>query len=234
MKSQACTRVWIFEFITNQSGSDLIVELQSKKRFRLVLLKSFTWFTGLVPTFWLVWRFFDDRLGPNPIEEILHRLGDISLIFLLATLAVTPLRGVTGWNELIKIRRLLGLFGFFYLTMHFLTYAVLDQTLDFEFIIEDVMERPYISIGFTAWVLLIPLAITSTKGWIRRLGKRWKKLHRLAYVATIMGVIHFYWQVKADTYWPTLAAMLITVLMIYRLRNSRLRSRSQAGQPENH
>ena len=177
-----------------------------------------------MPTVWLVWRFLDDRLGANPIEEILHRLGDVSLIFLLVTLAITPLRAVVGWNEIIKIRRPLGLFGFFYLTMHFLTYAVLDQTLDFEFIIEDVLERPYISIGFTAWILLIPLAITSTKGWIRRLGKHWKKLHRLAYVATIMGVVHFYWQVKADTYWPTLAAMLITVLMIYRIRSSRGRS----------
>ncbi len=209
--------------------SDSTVESQSRKRLRLIVLRLVTWFAGLMPTVWLVWRFLDDRLGANPIEEILHRLGDISLIFLLVTLAITPLRAVIGWNEIIKIRRPLGLFGFFYLTMHFLTYAVLDQTLDFEFIIEDVLERPYISIGFTAWILLIPLAITSTKGWIRRLGKRWKKLHRLAYVATIMGVVHFYWQVKADTYWPTLAAMLITVLMIYRIRSSRGRWRHKLG-----
>ena len=213
--------------------SDSTVELQSRKRLRLIILRSVTWFAGLMPTVWLVWRFLDDRLGANPIEEILHRLGDVSLIFLLVTLAITPLRAVVGWNEIIKIRRPLGLFGFFYLTMHFLTYAVLDQTLDFEFIIEDVLERPYISIGFTAWILLIPLAITSTKGWIRRLGKHWKKLHRLAYVATIMGVVHFYWQGKADTYWPTLAAMLITVLMIYRIRSSRGRWRPQVREAKN-
>ena len=207
--------------------TDSTFELQSKKRLRLILFRGFTWFAGVSPSVWLVWRLLTDQLGANPIEEVLHRLGDVSLGFLLATLSVSPLRRMTGWNEVIKIRRPLGLFGFFYLTMHFLTYAVLDQTLDFEFIIEDVFERPYITIGFTAWVLLIPLAITSTKGWIRRLGKRWKKLHSLAYLATILGVAHFYWQVKADTYWPTLAVLLITGLMVYRIRRNRGRSRPQ-------
>lgn len=208
--------------------------LQSKKRLRLIFLRLFIWLVGVAPAVWLVWRLLTDQLGANPIEEVLHRLGDVSLVFLLVTLSVTPLRGITGWNEVIKIRRPLGLFGFFYLTMHFLTYAVLDQTLDFEFIIEDVVERPYITIGFTAWVLLIPLAVTSTKGWIRRLGKRWKKLHRLAYLATTLGVAHFYWQVKADTYWPTLAVLLIVGLMVYRIRRNRGRSWPQVLQSRKH
>ena len=214
--------------------TDSTFELQSKKRLRLIFFRGFTWFAGVSPSVWLVWRLLTDQLGANPIEEVLHRLGNVSLVFLLATLSVTPLRRMTGWNEVIKIRRPLGLFGFFYLTMHFLTYAVLDQTLDFEFIIEDVFERPYITIGFTAWVLLIPLAVTSTKGWIRRLGKRWKKLHSLAYLATILGVAHFYWQVKADTYWPTLAVLLITGLMVYRIRRNRGRSRPQFLQSRKH
>ena len=211
-----------------------IIELRSRKRFRLILLRLFTYLIGFTPTVWLVWRFLTDRLGANPIEETLHRLGDVSLIFLLVTLSITPLRSATGWNDLIKVRRPLGLFGFYYLTLHFLTYAVLDQTLDLEFIFEDVLERPYISIGFTAWILLIPLAVTSTKGWIRRLGKRWKKLHKLAYLATIMGVVHFYWQVKADTYWPTLAALLIIVLMVYRIRTLRPWVGSQLGRSGKH
>ena len=138
----------------------------NKKR-RLLLLKGLVWLFGLAPLVWLIWRGLTDRLGPNPIEEFLHHLGDTALIYLLITLSITPVRRLTGWNILAPLRRPIGLFAFFYLTMHFLWYAVLDQTLDFEFIIEDVVERPYILAGFTAWLLLIPLAITSTRGWIR-------------------------------------------------------------------
>ena len=173
---------------------------------------------GLTPVTWLVWRGVMDRLGANPIEEILHDLGRAALIFLLVTLSVTPLRRVTGWNPIIQARRPLGLFAFFYLTVHLLTYAVLDQTLDFEFIVEDVLIRRYIMVGFIAWLLLIPLAVTSTKGWIRRLGKRWRKLHRLVYVATSLGVLHFYWQVKADTYWPIVAVIVLASLLLLRVR----------------
>ena len=173
---------------------------------------------GLIPVTWLVWRAVMDRLGANPIEEILHHLGRAALIFLLVTLSVTPLRRLTGWNPIVQARRPLGLFAFFYLTLHLLTYAVLDQTLDFEFIVEDVLIRRYIMVGFIAWLLLVPLAVTSTKGWIRRLGKRWRKLHRLVYVATSLGVLHFYWQVKADTYWPIVAASVLASLMLLRVR----------------
>ena len=116
------------------------------------------------------------------------------------------------------LRRPIGLFAFSYVTMHFLWYAVVDQTLDFEFIIEDVTERRYIVVGFTAWILLIPLAITSTKGWIRRLKRNWRRLHRLVYVSAGLGVLHFYWQVKLDTYWPVVTAIVLGVLLLLRVR----------------
>ena len=193
----------------------------NKKR-RVLLLKGLVWLLCLAPGVWLVWRGFTDRLGANAIEEVLHRLGDTSLVILLVTLSITPIRRLTGWNDLAPLRRPLGLFAFFYLTTHFLWYAVVDQTLDLEFIIEDIAERPYILAGFTAWLLLIPLALTSTKAWIRRLRKNWQRLHRLVYVATSLGVLHFYWQVKADTYWPLVATTVLAVLMLLRIRRRRV------------
>ena len=192
----------------------------NKKR-RVLLLKGLVWLLCLAPGVWLVWRGFTDRLGANAIEEVLHRVGDTSLVILLVTLSVTPIRRLTGWNDLAPLRRPLGLFAFFYLTTHFLWYAVVDEGLAFEFIVEDVIERPYILAGFTAWLMLIPLAITSTKGWIRRLKKNWQKLHRLVYVATGLGVLHFYWQVKADTYWPLVATTVLVALMLLRIRQAR-------------
>lgn len=192
----------------------------NKKR-RVLLLKGLVWLLCLAPGVWLVWRGFTDRLGANAIEEVLHRLGDTSLVILLITLSITPIRRLTGWNDLAPLRRPLGLFAFFYLTTHFLWYAVVDEGLAFEFIVEDVIERPYILAGFTAWLMLIPLAITSTKGWIRRLKKNWQKLHRLVYVATGLGVLHFYWQVKADTYWPLVATTVLVALMLLRIRQAR-------------
>jgi len=192
----------------------------NKKR-RVLLLKGLVWLLCLAPGVWLVWRGFTDRLGANAIEEVLHRLGDTSLVILLVTLSITPIRRLTGWNDLAPLRRPLGLFAFFYLTIHFLWYAVVDEGLAFEFIVEDVIERPYILAGFTAWLMLIPLAITSTKGWIRRLKKNWQKLHRLVYVATGLGVLHFYWQVKADTYWPLVATTVLVALMLLRIRQAR-------------
>ena len=192
----------------------------NKKR-RVLLLKGLVWLLCLAPGVWLVWRGFTDRLGANAIEEVLHRLGDTSLVILLVTLSITPIRRLTGWNDLAPLRRPLGLFAFFSLTIPFLWYAVVDEGLAFEFIVEDVIERPYILAGFTAWLILIPLAITSTKGWIRRLKKNWQKLHRLVYVATGLGVLHFYWQVKADTYWPLVATTVLVALMLLRIRRAR-------------
>jgi sulfoxide reductase heme-binding subunit YedZ len=157
-------------------------------------------------------------LGANPVEELMHRLGKWGLRFLLITLAVTPLRRLTGKNWLLRFRRMLGLFAFFYILLHFLTYAGLDQRFDFPAIIEDVAERPYITIGFTALLLLIPLAVTSTNGMMRRLGRRWQKLHRLVYPIAILGVWHFYWQVKLDTLEPLIYAAILAVLLGYRLK----------------
>ena len=197
------------------------VERELNKKRRLLLLKGLVWLLGLAPLAWLIWRGLTDRLGANPIEQVQHRLGDIALITLLVTLSITPIRRLTRWNSLAPLRRPIGLFAFFYLTIHLIWYAVIDETLDFEFIIEDVVERPYILAGFTAWLLLIPLAITSTKGWIRRLKKNWRRLHRLVYVSTGLGVLHFYWQVKADTYWPIVAATVLAVLLLLRIRRRR-------------
>jgi sulfoxide reductase heme-binding subunit YedZ len=188
----------------------------TKKR-RILLLKVLVWIVGLAPLAWLVWRGFMNRLGANPIEEVLHHLGDTALVILLVGLAITPLRRLTGWSDLAPLRRPIGLFAFFYLSAHFVWYAALDQTLDLEFIAEDIVMRKYIVVGFAAWVLLIPLAITSTKGWIRRLGKKWRKLHRLVYVAASLGVLHFYWQVKADTYWPLVTTAVLVSLFLLRI-----------------
>lgn len=189
----------------------------ARKR-RVLLLKLATWILALSPLGWLVWLTFTRQLGADGVDTLLHRMGDFTLIILLATLAITPLRRLTGWNILIRIRRILGLFGFFYLSLHFFIYLVLDQTLDWEFILEDLTKRPYAVVGFAAWLLLIPLAVTSTRGWVRRLGKRWQKLHKLVYVAVALGLLHFYWQVKADTLWPLVAATVYVVLLTLRLR----------------
>lgn len=155
-------------------------------------------------------------LGANPIEELLHALGRWGLKLLLLTLAITPLRRWTGWNWLIRFRRMLGLFTFFYIVLHFLVYALLDQGLDLEAIIEDVLKRPYITLGMAGLLMLIPLAVTSTKGMMRRLGKRWQKLHRLVYVIAVVAVWHFYWQVKLDTLEPIIYALVLAGLLAVR------------------
>jgi len=174
-------------------------------------------------------------LGANPIEELIHRLGKWGLRLLLITLAVTPLRKLTGWNVLLRFRRMLGLFAFFYVLLHFMTYAGLDQRFDLAVIIEDIAERPYITIGMIALLLLLPLALTSTNGMMRRLGKRWQKLHRLVYVIAILGVWHFYWQVKLDTLEALIYAGILAVLLGFRLVVWRSRTRRGAvGPRSNH
>ena len=159
-------------------------------------------------------------LGANPVEALIHRLGTWALNFLLITLAVTPLRRLTGHAWLLRFRRMLGLFAFFYICLHFLAYAWVDQRFALGFIIEDIAERPYITLGFSAFLLLIPLAVTSTRGWIRRLGPRWKKLHRLVYVAAILGVWHYYWLVKADVLLPLVYAGILALLFGIRLKKA--------------
>jgi sulfoxide reductase heme-binding subunit YedZ len=157
------------------------------------------------------------RLGANPIEKITHWTGYTALVLLMLTLAVTPFRRLTGWNEVIRIRRLIGLFAFFYAALHFLIYVVLDQFFSLAAIGEDILERPYITVGFIAFVLLIPLAATSTKKAIRRLGKRWQTLHRLVYISAALGVLHFFWKVKADTREPLIFAGILATLLVLRL-----------------
>ena len=156
-------------------------------------------------------------LGANPVEELIHRFGIWGLNFLLITLAVTPLRELTGKSVLLRFRRMLGLFAFFYVLMHFLVYVGLDQRFDFSHILEDIAERPYITIGFTALLLLVPLAVTSTNAMMKRLGRRWRQLHRLVYLVAILGVWHFYWQVKLDTLEALVYAIILAFLLGYRI-----------------
>jgi sulfoxide reductase heme-binding subunit YedZ len=171
-----------------------------------------------LPAAWLAADALRDHLTADPIEEITHRTGWWAITLLMATLAVTPIRRLTGWNQVVRVRRMLGLFAFFYATLHLLTYVVLDLFFAFDIFFEDVMERPYITVGMTAFAMLLVLALTSTKGWIRRLGKRWQQLHRLVYVAALAGVVHFYWQVKADTREPLIYAGVLAALLALRLR----------------
>ncbi len=184
---------------------------------RIVVLKAAIWLAGSAPVAWLAAAAARDALGPNPVETIILVEGRWTLVFLLATLAVTPVRRLTKWNQVIKIRRLLGLFAFFHACVHFMAYAGLDQYFAFRYIVEDVLERRYITAGFASLALLVPLAATSTKGWIRRLGKRWRRLHRLAYAAAALGVLHFFWKVRADTFWPLLSALVLATLLGARL-----------------
>ena len=181
------------------------------------VLKPTTFLLCLVPFGQLAYRAYTDDLGAHPIEAITHFTGSWSLWILLACLTVTPLRRVTGWNEPIKIRRMLGLFAFFYATLHFSTYMVLDHYFDFSAIAEDVLKRPYITVGFSALILMIPLALTSTSGMIRRLGKRWQQLHSLVYLVAILGVVHFYWLVKSDISRPAQYGLVLALLLGYRL-----------------
>lgn len=180
-------------------------------------LKIVLWLSALAPATWLIAGAFLGWLGVNPIEKVTHVTGMTALVLLLVTLAVTPARRLTGWNPLIRLRRPLGLFAFFYALLHFSVWMVLDLGFQFAWIVEDIAERPYITVGFTAFVLLIPLAVTSTRGWIRRLKKRWGTLHTLVYVSTGLGVIHYYWLVKADVRLPLLLAGIYGVLMAFRV-----------------
>jgi methionine sulfoxide reductase heme-binding subunit len=172
----------------------------------------------LIPLALLGWKAYTSTLGANPIEVITHATGDWTLRFLLITLAVTPIRKLTRQLWLIRYRRMFGLFAFFYGTLHFLTYIWLDKFFDLHEMLHDVAKRRFITVGFTGFVLLIPLAITSTTGWIRRLGgKRWQALHRLIYFSAIAGVIHYWWLVKADIRDPMKYGAILAVLLGYRI-----------------
>jgi len=185
---------------------------------RLRITKIAIFLAALIPLGRLAWKALHDGLGANPIEVITHSTGDWTLIFVLITLSITPLRRITRRYWLIGIRRMVGLFAFFYGTLHFLTYIWLDKFFDTHEMWKDVAKRPFITLGFSAFVLMIPLALTSTAWSIRHLGGRnWQRLHRLIYFTGILGVIHYYWLVKADHRKPIEYAIALSLLMIYRV-----------------
>jgi len=183
----------------------------------------------LIPFADLLWRFITGNLGINPVETLQHGTGDWTIRFIVFTLCITAFRKLFKLPDLIRFRRMLGLFAFFYVSLHFLTYLAPDQSFDLAGMWKDVAKHRYITVGFTAFVLLIPLAITSTTGWIRRLGgKRWQMLHRSIYVAAVCGVIHYYWLVKSDVRKPLFYGALVAILLLWRLGDWFFKRRSQA------
>ena len=180
----------------------------------------------LLPAALLAWQVLLGDPGPDPVERIVHETGAWTLRLLLLTLAVTPLRRVSGWNALIRFRRMLGLYAFFYASLHFSSYLFLDLGAFWSQLLTDIVKRPYITVGFSAWLLLVPLALTSTNAMMRRLGRHWQRLHRLSYLIALLGVLHFVWLVKADLREPLLYAALFAVLMLARWRPRRLNDRS--------
>lgn len=205
------------------------------------VVKPLAFVASLGPAAWLVWAALTNNLSVNPLSDLTNETGVWALRFLCITLAITPFRRLTGWNPVIRFRRMAGLFAFFYGSLHFLTYAIADRFAGLDFpdgiiawstvrnlgasVAADVYKRPFITIGFTAFSLMVPLAITSTAGMIRRLGgKRWNALHRLVYVSAVAGVVHYYWLVKADITRPVTYAVVVLVLLGVRAYWARLRA----------
>jgi len=180
--------------------------------------KAFISVNAIVPLAFLLYDWSQGRLGANPIEFFLRATGVLSLTFLLITLAITPLRKLTGRNDLIKYRRMLGLYAFFYACLHLVTYSIFDKSLDLPAIVADVIKRPFIAVGMAAFLMLLPLAITSTNGWVKRLGgKNWSRLHKLSYVIPAFGVIHFWMIVKSDVFYPVAFALVLLTLLGWRI-----------------
>jgi sulfoxide reductase heme-binding subunit YedZ len=183
---------------------------------------------ALTPAAVLAWRAFHGTLRPDPVERLTHVTGLTGLILLLVTLSLTPLRHFTGWNDLIRFRRMLGLWAFSYVVLHFLIYLVFEHFFSLSLISEDILERPYVTVGFLAFLLLIPLAVTSTRGWVRRLGgKRWGRLHQLFYVATALAILHFLWLVKIDTREPVIYALVLVALLGMRIKKRAKRAKRE-------
>ncbi len=195
-------------------GFDLEMETKMKIRWSKVLL----FLVCLTPLFWAGWRAWNQDLTANPIEYITHFTGDWTIRFIVLTLAVSPLRKLLHQPQWIRYRRMIGLFAFFYGFLHFMTWLWLDKFFDVHEMAKDVVKRPFITAGFLAFILMVPLAVTSTSGWIRRLGgKRWNMLHKLIYVTAIAAVIHYYWLVKSDIRLPLLYGFLVSLELLYRL-----------------
>jgi methionine sulfoxide reductase heme-binding subunit len=193
-----------------------LIKRMNDVRFNKILLSV----NALVPLALLFFDAFRGRLGANPIEFFLRATGVLTLTFLLVTLAVTPLRRLTGRNDLVKYRRMLGLYAFFYAVLHLVTYSIFDKSFDLPAIVGDVAQRPFIAIGMLAFFLLIPLAVTSTNGWVKRIGGRnWAKLHKLVYPIVMLGVLHFWMIVKSDVFYPAIFGMVLLLLLGWRVFN---------------
>lgn len=198
--------------------------MQDVKFFKIVVFAN-----ALVPLALVAYDGLYGRLGANPIEFFLRTTGVMTLLFLLVTLAVTPLRKMFSWNQLIKYRRMLGLFSFFYGCLHLITYSIFDKSLNIPAIGADIVRRPFIAVGMTAFFFLIPLAVTSTNGMIKRFGgKNWARLHRLTYVAAVLGVIHFWMIVKSDIFYPALFGLILAILLGYRIFAIQKRRRKES------
>lgn len=209
--------------------------LQTPKNSSLIVAKTLVHALALSPLAFLAWQFWQvyagidiDALGADPVAEIEHRLGTWALRLLLLALAVTPLRQLTGQPMLLRFRRMLGLYAFAYACLHFAAYLGLDLGGYWAQIFEEIAKRPYITVGFAAWLLLVPLAVTSTQGWIRRLGRNWARLHRLVYAIAVLAVLHFWWIVKSDIREPLLYATILAVLLGWRLWKRLARKRAAA------
>ena len=197
--------------------------MMSKASLVRRVLKPLVLVGGLLPFGLLLWGAWRGDLGANPLETVTHTTGDWALRFLLLTLAMTPLRRLLGQAWPLQLRRMLGLFAFFYASLHLLIWLVLDQEMAWRNILADIAERPYVTVGFLAWLLLVPLALTSTRGAMRRLGRNWSRLHRLVYPIGILGVLHFLWLVKADLFEPLIYGAILALLLAFRLPLGRLR-----------
>jgi sulfoxide reductase heme-binding subunit YedZ len=196
-------------------------------------LKAVVFLASLGPVAVLIWKGFHEQLGANPVDVITRSTGKWTLTFLLITLAVTPLRKLTGSPWLVRFRRMLGLFAFFYGTLHLTTFVWLDKFFDVHAMLHDIAKRRFITAGMTAWSLMLPLALTSTAGWIRRLGgKRWQNLHRLIYFSAAAGVVHFIWLVKADLRRPLTYGAILGMLLAYRAGNWAISRARVAGSKE--
>jgi len=225
----------------------------SRDRLIRWVAKPIVFAVALVPAAFMLWAALNGRLGADPLKEITHETGDWTLRFVVITIAITPVRRFSGWNALIRFRRMIGLFAFFYGSIHFLIYVIADRFAGLEFrdgilalatvrelaasIWDDIYKRPYITVGFTGFVAMIPLAVTSTAGWIRRLGGRnWNRLHRLVYVTAVAGVVHYWWLVKADIRHPALYAALVTLLLgvrvVFLLQKRRVQRHRQPVQAQ--